>query len=122
MEKMIKIEEKYKGMENGVSVLSQKVKQDDVISAMTNNFRVLLGKKNISFLDSSLLSDVFSSSFVIFEEAMEEERKERFFEFVSSTFSKEFLKGDDEKKLFNKTLKRMETKLKKENKKNNLKN
>lgn len=122
IEKMIKIENKYKNMDNGVFVLSEKVKHNDTIETMTSNFRILLTKKNVSFLDTSVLSDIFSFSLVMFEEAMEEERKERFFEFVSATFSKEFLRGKEEILLFDKMLKRMGRKIDKEDKENKLKN
>ena len=118
IEKLSKIEDKYKNMEDGVSVLSEKVRGNDAINIMANNFRVILGKKNVGLHDVSVLSDIFSFSLIMFEEALEEERKERFFDFVSSTFSKEFLKGKAEKELFSKTLKRVEKKLKKEEKLN----
>ena len=114
LEEVVKIENKYKKMKNGYSVLSEKAKESDVISTMTNNFRVLLGKKNMNFADAEIISDIFSSSLVMFEEAMEEERKKIFFEFVSSTFSKEFLKGKEENFLFDKMMKRMGKKLRKE--------
>ena len=114
LKEVVKIENKYKKMKNGYSVLSEKAKESDVISTMTNNFRVLLGKKNMNFADAEIISDIFSSSLVMFEEAMEEERKKIFFEFVSSTFSKEFLKGKEENFLFDKMMKRMGKKLRKE--------
>ena len=114
LKEVVKIENKYKKMKNGYSVLSEKAKESDVISTMTNNFRVLLGKKNMNFADAEIISDIFSSSLVMFEEAMEEERKKIFFEFVSSTFSKEFLKGEKENFIFDKMLKRMGKKLRKE--------
>jgi len=122
LEDLVKVENKYKNMKDGASVLFQKAKQNDAVNIMTNNFRVILGKKNMSFTDASVLADIFSSSLIMFEEAMEKEAKERFFEFVSSTFSKEFLKGKKEVLLFNKMLKRMGRKLgkeKRENEKNN---
>ena len=126
VENLIEIENKYKNMENSVMVLSEKVKENDVVNTMTNNFRFLLAKKNVSALDSSILSEVFGFSLIMFEEAMEKERKERFFSFVSATFSKENLRGKVENELYEKMLKRMENKFKKEEEiskvaKNNLK-
>ena len=116
MKHLAKIEKKYQEMENNVNILSKKVKKNDVISIMTNNFRTLLNKKKINFSDANIFSEVFGFSMIMFEEAMEEERKERFFDFVSSTFSKENLRGKEERLLYDKMLRRIERKMKKEEK------
>lgn len=117
IEEIIKIENKYKDLEDGVYILSEKVNKNDAIYTMTNNFKNLLKSRGVGFLDSSLLSDTFGFSLVMLEEALEEERKERFFDFVSSAFSEEFLEGKEERLLFDKMLRRMERKLKREEKK-----
>ena len=109
---VVKMEEKYKKMEDGVSVLSNKIDENDAVKTMQSCFRSFLEKKGIDIPVASAISEVFAFDLMLFGEAMEKERKERFFDFVSSTFSKKFLKGKDEKLLFDKTLKRMETKLK----------
>ena len=121
MEEMLKVEKKYKDMDDGVLVLSEKVKRNDVISTMTNNFRVFLGKKDVSLLNASILSDIFGFSLIMFEEVLEKERKERFSEFVFSTFSREFLKGKEENLLYTKILERMKRKMTRNKKSDNLK-
>jgi hypothetical protein len=111
-----KMEEKYKKMKNGTSILFNRINESDAIKTMQGCFKSFLEKKGINSPTASAISEIFAFDLVLFEEAMEEERKERFFEFVSSTFSKEFLRGEDEKLLFDKTLKRMGKKLKEEEK------
>lgn len=116
IEEMQKIENKYKKMGDGATILAKKVNESDIIRTMTNNFRFLMAKKNVSALDSSIFSDIFGCSLIMFEEALEKERKERFFEFVSSVFSKENLKGEEEKFLYEKMLRRIENKMNKKKK------
>jgi hypothetical protein len=118
---IVKIEEKYRKMEDGVSVLSNKIDENDAVKTMQSCFRSFLEKKGIDIPVVSAISDVFAFDLMLFGEAMEKERKERFFDFASSTFSKKFLKGKDEKELFDKTLKRMGKKLKREEKKQKFK-
>ena len=108
-----KMEEKYRKMEDGASILFGKIDESDAVKTMQSCFRSFLEKKGIDIPVASAISETFAFDLMLFGEAMEKERKERFFDFVSSTFSEKFLKGKDEKLLFDKTLKRMETKLKK---------
>ena len=110
---VIKIEEKYKKMEDGVSLIFSKINEDDAVRTMQGCFRSFLEKKGIDSPRAFAISEVFAYDLMIFEEAMEKERKERFFDFVSSAFSDEFLKGKEERELFDKTLKRMARKLNK---------
>jgi hypothetical protein len=114
---VVEVEEKYKKMKDGTAILFGRIDENDAIRTMQGCFRSFLEKKGFDSVRASAVSEIFAFDLVLFEEAMETERKKRFFDFVSSTFSKEFLRGKEEKELFEKALKRMGKKLKREEKK-----
>lgn len=119
---VVKVERKYNKMKDGDSIIFEKIDKSDVIKTMQSCFRSFLEKKKIESNKAFAISEIFAYDLALFEEAMEEERKERFFEFVSSTFSKEFLRGKEENNLYVKILNRIGRKMKKEEKKEKLVN
>ena len=135
LESMIEIERRYKNMPDGVSVLLNKVEENETARVIKDKFKLFLLDRGLDEVEAFVISDVFSFNMIIHEEALElvnkdrqmiskinsidlvalpdnKIKKERIRNFKATVtmLSKEYLRGDKERELFDKVLDRVERK------------